>query len=85
MGHEYLEAILCHELGHLRTDSTQYVLTAMWFGVPWRFAARLVVGIGLGTIGRRQPRHLLGVVLVAAVLVTVVQQRGRAMSRRRSR
>ena len=73
MGHEYLEAILCHELGHHRTESTQYVLTAMWLGAPWRLAARLVTGIGLATIGRRQPIHLLGVVVVAAVLVAVVQ------------
>jgi Peptidase family M48 len=35
MGHEYLEAILCHELGHHRTGSSQYVLTARWLGAPW--------------------------------------------------
>jgi STE24 endopeptidase len=48
------------------------VVTARWLGAPWRVAARLVTGIGLATIGWRQPRQLLGVV-VAAVLVAVVQ------------
>ena len=43
-----------------------------------RVAARLVIGVGLATVGRRQPMRLLGLVVVAGVVVATVQavQRG---------
>lgn len=45
----------------------------MWLATPWRVASRLVIGIGLATVGRRQPARLLGLVVVAAVVIAVVQ------------
>lgn len=45
----------------------------MWLALPWRFASRLVIGIGLATVGRRQPPRLLAVVVVAGVVIAVVQ------------
>jgi STE24 endopeptidase len=50
----------------------------MWLALPWRAATRLVIGLGLATVGRRQPMRLLGLVAAAAVVVAVVQalQRG---------
>ena len=45
----------------------------MWLATPWRFASRLVIGVGLATVGRRQPRGLLALVVVAAVVIGVVQ------------
>lgn len=45
----------------------------MWLALPWRFASRLVIGIGLGTVGRRQPLRLLALVVLAGVVVAVVQ------------
>ena len=42
----------------------------------WRHRSkpsRLVIGIGLATVGRRQPLRLLGVVVLAGVVVAVVQ------------
>jgi hypothetical protein len=45
----------------------------MWLATPWRFASRLLIGIGLATIGRRQPMRLLALVVVAGVVVAVVQ------------
>jgi Zn-dependent protease with chaperone function len=45
----------------------------MWLALPWRLASRLVIGIGLATIGRRQPLRLLAVVVLAGVVVAVVQ------------
>jgi STE24 endopeptidase len=45
----------------------------MWLALPWRFASRLVIGIGLATVGRRQPLRLLAVVVLAGVVVAVVQ------------
>ncbi len=45
----------------------------MWLATPWRVASRLVIGIGLATVGRRQPRRLLGLVVVAAVVIAAVQ------------
>jgi Zn-dependent protease with chaperone function len=45
----------------------------MWLALPWRFASRLVIGIGLATVGRRQPLRLLAVVVVTGVVIAVVQ------------
>jgi Zn-dependent protease with chaperone function len=45
----------------------------MWLALPWRFASRLVIGIGIGTVGRRQPLRLLAVVVLAGVVVALVQ------------
>jgi STE24 endopeptidase len=72
-GDEYLVAILTHELGHHATRATKFALVTMWLALPWRFASRLVIGIGLATVGRRQPLRLLAVVVVAGVVVAVVQ------------
>ena len=73
MGHEYLEAILCPERGHHATNATRFAVIAPWLGAPWHLTALLFTGIGLATIGWRQPIDLLGVVVVAAVLAAVVQ------------
>jgi hypothetical protein len=59
--------------GHHCSKSTRYGMSAMWLGAPWRLIARVVTGVGLVTIGRRQPIHVLSVVVVAVVLVAVVQ------------
>jgi STE24 endopeptidase len=72
-GDEYLVAILTHELGHHATRATKFALVTMWLALPWRLASRLVIGIGLATIGRRQPLRLLAVVVLAGVVVAVVQ------------
>jgi STE24 endopeptidase len=73
MGDEYLVAIMTHELGHYATRATKFALVTMWLALPWRFASRLLIGIGLATVGRRQPLHLLAVVVVAGVVIAVVQ------------
>ena len=72
-GDEYLVAILTHELGHHQTRATKFALVTMWLAAPWRFASRLVIGIGLATVGRRQPLRLLALVVLAGVVVAVVQ------------
>jgi STE24 endopeptidase len=73
LGEEYLVAILTHELGHHATRATKFALVTMWLALPWRFASRLVIGIGLATVGRRQPLRLLAPVVLAGVVVAVVQ------------
>jgi STE24 endopeptidase len=73
LGEEYLVAVLTHELGHHATRATKFALVTMWLALPWRFASRLVIGIGLSTVGRRQPLRLLAVVVLAGVVVAVVQ------------
>jgi STE24 endopeptidase len=70
---EYLVAILTHELGHHATRATKFALVTMWLALPWRFASRLVIGIGLATVGRRQPLRLLALVALAGVVVAVFQ------------
>lgn len=70
---EYLLGILCHELGHHATKAPRFALVTVWLGAPWRFAARVVIGIGLATVGRRQPLRLLAVVVITCVVVAVVQ------------
>ncbi len=72
-GEDYLVAILTHELGHHATRGTKFALVTMWLALPWRFASRLVIGIGLGTVGRRQPLRLLALVVLAGVVIAVVQ------------
>jgi len=73
LGEEYLVAILLHELGHHATRATRFALVTVWLAAPWRFATRLVIGIGLATVGRRQPPRLLALVVLAGVVVAVVQ------------
>jgi STE24 endopeptidase len=73
LGEEYLVSILTHELGHHATRATKFALVTMWLALPWRFASRLVIGIGLATVGRRQPLRLLALVVLAGVVVAVVQ------------
>jgi STE24 endopeptidase len=68
-----LEAVLTHELGHHATRATKFALVTMWLALPWRFASRLMIGIGHATVGRRQPRRLLAAVVAAGVVVAVVQ------------
>jgi STE24 endopeptidase len=72
MGEECLVAVLTHELGHHATRATKFALVTMWLALPWRFASRLVIGIGMATVGRRQPLRLLAVVVLAGVVVAVV-------------
>jgi len=73
MGEEYLVAVLTHELDHHATRATKFALVTMWLALPWRFVSRLVIGIGLATVGRRQPLRLLALVVLAGVVVAVVQ------------
>jgi ABC-type Co2+ transport system permease subunit len=61
------------ELGHHATRATKFAFVTMWLALPWRFASRLVIGIALATVGRRQPLRLLAVVVLAGVVVAVVQ------------
>ena len=78
LGEEYLVAVLTHELGHHATRATKFALVTIWLALPWRFASRLVIGIGLATVGRRQPLRLLAVVAGAGVVIALgqaVQQR----------
>jgi hypothetical protein len=60
-------------LGHHATRATKFALVTVWFAAPWRYGSRLVIGIGLATVGRRQPLRLLAVVAFAEVVVAVVQ------------
>jgi hypothetical protein len=69
---ECLVAMLLHELGHRATRATRFALVTLWLAAPWRFASPLVIGIGLATVGRRQPPRLLVLVVAAAVVVAVV-------------
>jgi Zn-dependent protease with chaperone function len=48
-------------------------LVTLWLALPWRLASRLVIGIGLATVGRRQPLRLLAIVVVAGIVIAVVQ------------
>jgi hypothetical protein len=48
-------------------------LVTVWLAAPWRFASRLVIGIGLATVDRRQPLRLLAGVVVAGVVDAVAQ------------
>jgi STE24 endopeptidase len=73
LGEEYLVAILTHELGHHATRATKFALVTMWLALPWRFASRLVIGIGQATVGRRQPLRLLAMVVLAGVVIAVTQ------------
>jgi Zn-dependent protease with chaperone function len=45
----------------------------MWLALPWRFATRLAIRIGLATVGRRQPLRLLTLVALAGAMIAVVQ------------
>jgi STE24 endopeptidase len=68
-----LEAVLVHELGHHATRATRWLPLAVWLAAPWRFAARVMIGIGLATVGRRHPRPLLALGAAAAAVTAVVQ------------
>jgi STE24 endopeptidase len=72
LGSGHLEAILVHELGHHATRATRFALVAIWLAMPWRVAARLVLGVALAAVGR-QPRRLLALVVAAGVAIGVVQ------------
>ena len=60
-------------MAHLVTAATRFDLPATWLAAPWRYAARLVVGLALATVGRGQPRRLLAAVAVSGVVLAVVQ------------
>ena len=68
-----IEAVLGHELGHIATRATRFGVISTWLAVPWRLTSRAVFGLGLATVGRRQPIRLLGLVVGAAVVRAVVQ------------
>ena len=69
---DVLVGVLAHELGHHATRATRFTLVTVWLAAPWRFACRLLIGVGLAMFGR-QPRRLLAAVVVAGVVVAVVQ------------
>jgi hypothetical protein len=60
-------------LGHHATRATKFALVTAWLAAPWRFASRLVIGMGWATVGRRQPLRRLAVVVLAGVAVAVAQ------------
>ena len=70
---EQISAVLLHELAHLVTAATRFDLLTTWLAAPWRYATRLVVGLGLATVGRGQPRRLLAAVAASGVVIAVVQ------------
>jgi STE24 endopeptidase len=71
LGNADVEAVFLHELGHHATRGTRLGLISAWLATPWRFASRLFIGLGLATVGRRQPMRLLAIVVTAAVVVAV--------------
>ncbi len=73
LGDQHLESVLVHELGHHATRASGFGLVTIWLAAPWRFAARVVIGVAVGLAGRRQPPVLLGAVVVAGVVVAIVQ------------
>lgn len=66
------EAVLVHELGHHMVAAHHETLLIAWLAAPWRCAYRLVLGIAARVAGR-QPRRLLGCVVITVVVVAVVQ------------
>jgi len=68
-----IEAVLGHELGHIATRATWFGVISTWLALPWRLTSRAVFGLGLATVGRREPIRLLGLVVAAAVVRAVVQ------------
>ena len=72
-GNDHLSGTLCHELGRHATHATRFALLVLWLVTPCRFAARLVINIGLVTVGRRQPVRAVAAVAAVAVIVAVVQ------------
>jgi STE24 endopeptidase len=69
---EHLVALLVHELGHHATRSTRLILATNWLAAPWRIASQLLIGFGM-IIAGRQPRRLLGGVVIAGVIVAPLQ------------
>jgi STE24 endopeptidase len=61
------------ELGHHATRATRFALATVWLAAPWRLAARLVLRLCVGLVGRRQPPRLTAAVAVLVVVVAVVQ------------
>jgi len=68
-----LEPVFVHELGHHGPGAAGITLISTWLALPWRLTSRAVLGLGLATLGRRQPIRLLGLVVGAAVIRAVVQ------------
>lgn len=52
--HDHLQAILCHELGHLAQKATYGALAIGWLAAPGRLAFRLVVTAACGLSGHRR-------------------------------
>ncbi len=73
LGDDQIVAVLVHELGHHATGATRYTPASSWLAAPWRIASRLVIGIPLAILGRRQPKPLLALVLTVAVVRGVQQ------------
>jgi STE24 endopeptidase len=72
LGDEDLVVLLVHELGHHATRSTRYILATSWLAAPWRFATQMLIGFGV-IIAGRQPRGLLGGVVIAGLIVAPLQ------------
>ncbi len=68
-----IEVVLVHEFGHYATGAAGPTLISTWLALPWRLTSRAVLGLGLATVGRRQPIRLLGLVVGTAVIRAVVQ------------
>ncbi len=73
LGEDQMVGVLVHELGHHVTRATRFALVSMWLATPWRVASRLLIGLGLATVGRRQPMRLLAAVTATVVVIAVVQ------------
>ncbi len=73
LGDDRMTAVLVHELGHYATGASRYAPATTWLAAPWRIASRLMIGIPLAIFGRRQPKPLLALVFVVAVVRSVQQ------------
>ncbi|MGI8682162.1 MAG: M48 family metalloprotease, partial [Mycobacteriales bacterium] len=73
LGPDQIVAVLVHELGHHATGATRYTPASSWLAAPWRIASRLMIGITLAILSRRQPKPLLALVFAVAVVRGVQQ------------
>jgi Zn-dependent protease with chaperone function len=69
---DVLAGLLSHEVGHLITRSVRWSLIIAWFALPWRLAYR-VGGRIAAPLAARQPRALLALVVLTALIIAIGQ------------